>query len=76
MCGRQKKSGVARALESKLEERMLIDCRAELGWAKADDTNISLLNGVIELRLEKGERVLRFELDPKTCANCVTRRGP
>ena len=30
-----------RALELKLKERMLIKRRAEPGWAKADDKNIS-----------------------------------
>ena len=37
------KRGVARALESKLKERMLIKRRAELGWAKADDERLPLL---------------------------------
>ena len=57
--------GVARALESKLKERMLIKHRAELGWAKADDKNSSLISWLIELPVETGQRVLRVELDPR-----------
>ena len=55
----------ARALEAKLKERMLIKRRAELGWTSADDKKISLLNRLIELKVENGERVLRFEPDPR-----------
>ena len=47
--------GVARALESKLKELM------KIGWTKADDKTIPLLNRLMESRVEKGERVLRFE---------------
>ena len=59
------KRGVARALESKLKERMLIKVKADTVWTQADDKNISLHNPLIELRVESGERVLRFESDPR-----------
>ena len=39
-------------LEEKLKERMLIKRRAELGWSSGDDRQISLLNRLIELRVE------------------------
>ena len=57
--------GVARALASKLKKRMLIKRRAELGWIETDDENISLFNRLVALQVKNGERVLRFEPDPR-----------
>ena len=59
------KRGVTRALESELKEPKFIKRRAELGWTEADDKNISVLNRLTELRVENGELVLKFELDPR-----------
>ena len=37
----------------------------ELGWTKADDKKISLLNRLIEVKVENGERMMRLEPDPR-----------
>ena len=44
---------------------LVSSCRSTQSWAKADDKKVSLLNRLIELRVESGERVLRFEPDPR-----------
>ena len=55
---------------------MLIKRRAELAWTKAVDKIISLLNRLIELRVKNGERLLRFEPDPRHVQIALHDLGP
>ena len=50
---------------SKLKERTLIKRRSELGWTEADEKKTSLPNLLAELKVENGERMLRFEPDQR-----------